>query len=159
VVSFKAERAMFRSRSVTNLRIRTCMGKIIKVMIDLVELMGGATWSSAPWWTEGAEWLTLRFKRVQDGSKVTPTQFRIQRHKPLVENNKSKIKAPSWCWSTTTCGHPWIHQENFKIKISALTPNLTWLRAVVSKCKSETALREIWLGAKYKSYRRLFSSF
>jgi hypothetical protein len=47
-VSFKAERPMFRSRSVTDLRIRTRRGNIIKVMIGLVEPMGGARQSSAP---------------------------------------------------------------------------------------------------------------
>jgi hypothetical protein len=52
-------------------------------------------------------------------------------------------------------GYPWIHQENFKTKISAPTLNLTWLQAAVSKYKSETSLREIWPGAKYKNCRGL----
>jgi hypothetical protein len=145
---------MFKSRSITDLRIRTRRGRIIMVTIGLVEPIGGATRSSAPWWTEGAKWLTLQFKRVQDGSRVTPTQFRIQWHKPLVENNRNKIKAPSWCYHVG--GHPWIHQENIKTKISAPTLNLTWLWAVISKCKSGTALREIWPGAKYKHCRTFY---
>jgi hypothetical protein len=39
---------------------------------------------------KGAEGLTTGFKRVHDGSKVIPMQFRIQRHTPLVENNGNK---------------------------------------------------------------------
>jgi hypothetical protein len=32
----------------------------------------------------------MGFKRVQGDSKVIPTQFRIQRCKPIVENNRNK---------------------------------------------------------------------
>jgi hypothetical protein len=35
--------------------------------------------------------------RVQDGSMVILTQFRIQRYKPLVEINRDKINTPSCC--------------------------------------------------------------
>jgi hypothetical protein len=52
-------------------------------------------------------------------------------------------------------GPPRIHQENFKTKILAPMLNLTWLRAAVNKGKAETALRDNWLGAKYKGCRTL----
>jgi hypothetical protein len=39
----------------------------------------------------------MGFKRVQDGSMVVLTQFRIQRYKPLVEINGEKINTPSYC--------------------------------------------------------------
>jgi hypothetical protein len=118
MVSFKGERAMFRSRSVTDFKIHTHRGKIIKVMIGLVEPMGGATWSGAPWWTEGAERLTLTFKTTQGGSKVIPAQLRSQSYNALVETNRNMINTPSWCWSAMTGVHPWIHQGIFKTKIS-----------------------------------------
>jgi hypothetical protein len=41
-----------------------------------------------------------------------------------------------------TGGPPRLRQENFKMKISAPTPNLTGLQAAVSKGKAETVLRE-----------------
>jgi hypothetical protein len=37
-----------------------------------------------------SERFTMGFERVQFGSKVIPTQVRIRRYKPLVENNGTK---------------------------------------------------------------------
>jgi hypothetical protein len=106
---------------------------------------------------KGAGGFTMWFKWVEGAFRVIPTQLRSQRYNALVETNKNKINAPSWCWNSMIGVHPWIHQENFKMKILAPSPNLTWLRAAVSTCKSRTDMREIWPGGKYKSYRRLFS--
>jgi hypothetical protein len=58
----------------------------------------------------------MLFKGVQSAFRVIPMQLMSQRYNALVETNGNKIIALSWCWSTTTGVHPWIHQENFKQK-------------------------------------------
>jgi hypothetical protein len=101
---------------------------------------------------KGAGGFTMWFKGVQGVFRVIPMQLRSQRYNALVETNVNKINAPSWYWNTMIGVHPWIHQENFKMKILAPTLNLTWLRAAVSKCKFGTALKEIWPRSKYDKW-------
>jgi hypothetical protein len=59
-------------------------------MIGLAEPMKGVTRSGAFYGPKEQKNITMEFKKVQGDSKVIPTQFRIQRYKPLVENNGNK---------------------------------------------------------------------
>jgi hypothetical protein len=59
-------------------------------MIDLVEPMRDGDTVRCLLMSQGVEGFTMGFKGVQGGFNVMLTQFRIQRHKPLVETNENK---------------------------------------------------------------------
>jgi hypothetical protein len=61
-----------------NVMVPNNKDNLFKVRIGLVELMRGGITIRCLWWPKRAEGLTMTFKRAQGGSKVTPTQFRIQ---------------------------------------------------------------------------------
>jgi hypothetical protein len=97
-VSFRSDIAIYRQGL---LWFQNNKDTLFKVMIGLVEPMrggdtircllmshmGGSIYNGVQEWGS----------RVQDGSMVILTQFRIQRYKPLVEINRDKINTPSCC--------------------------------------------------------------
>jgi hypothetical protein len=144
-------------------RSKISKGGFIKSTSGLTEPMGGVTWSGVIGWAkeiEGSQSGSKGSRRLQGytntnhASKMEPSWWDSSCEK---SNHEHKINASSCCWSTMTGGHLWIHQENFKIKISAPTLNLTWLWAAFIKINYGADMPGIWLGEQYNSYRRLFS--
>jgi hypothetical protein len=85
---FQAEMAMFRLRSFMSLKIPR--GNIIKVTIGLAKSMREVDTIRHLLMSQGVKDLQCHSKEFQGGFKVTPSQLRIQRYKPLVENDGNK---------------------------------------------------------------------
>jgi hypothetical protein len=135
---------------------------LIKVIIGLEELIGGVTWSGVLGWAkelEGSQSGSKSSRRLQGyantnhASKMEPSWRDLSCRK---SNHGCKINAPLCCWSTMIGDHPWIRQENFKIKFLAPTSNLTWLWATVRKINPDPNVAGIWWGVPYTSYIILF---
>jgi hypothetical protein len=65
--------------------------KLIKVTIGLAEPMREGNMIRCLLMSQWAGRVTMWFERVQGGSKVILTQFRIQRHNPLVEDQRKHV--------------------------------------------------------------------
>jgi hypothetical protein len=87
-MSFRAEMAMFRPRSVTGLKIH--MGKITKVTIGLAKQLREGDTIRCLLMSQMSERIYNAAQRVQGSCMVIPTHFRIQRYNLLEENNENK---------------------------------------------------------------------
>jgi hypothetical protein len=85
---FQARRSHVEAKECYRSRINK--DELIEVTIDPVEPMRGGGTIRCLLLSQWVGRFTMWFERVQGSSKVIPTQFRIHRYKPLVENNENK---------------------------------------------------------------------